>query len=290
MKNTGRVEWIERLREYAPWHPKNNSTKPRSSAWAESKLGAYFENLKSNTIETYARKGEARRVHDINVLLSHFGDNASRVPNRMSLEVLVPLMLFYRAHSAFKAAATLGLGGAITEAMPVLRLCLECAGYASITHGNFVTAIVWLYRFDNDQAMAAAANNALWNSKLHESIARRDVDLAGHYQTLHERLAEFGAHQNELGVTSDMLRERKQRGGELIEQICLQDNSTRLDHWLRAAGQVGVCLLKIFELLFPTEFRELGLSKRIPHVAKGLDDGGLESIERAWRMHIQGRR
>ena len=290
MKITERVEWIERLREYTPWHPKKSSTTRRSSsAWAESKLAAYFENLTSNAIKTFARKGEARRLHDINLLLSHFGENASRVPNTMNLEVLVPLTLFYRAHSAFNAAAALGLGGAITEAMPVLRLCLECAGYASITHGNFATATVWLYRSDNDQTRAAA-NNALWNSKLYESIARRDGDLARQYQDLQEHLTEFGAHQNELAATSDRLLERKHSGDVLLEQVYLQDNSRRLGHGLRTASQVGVCILKIFELLFPTEFRELGISKRIPDVAKGLDDGGFQSIERAWQMHIDSRR
>ena len=272
MKNTGRVEWIERLREYTPWL-KNDSAKERPSGWAQSKLASYLENLWSNTIATYERKDEARRLKDINVLLSHFGENASCVPNKMNLEVLVPLMLFYRAHSAFKAAAALGLGGAISETMPVLRLCLECAGYASITHGNFASATVWLYRSDNDQRKTAA-NNALWNSKLRESIAGRDANLAIHYQTLYERLIEFGAHPNELGVISDMLLERNKSSGAKVGQIYLQGNSIPLDHGLRSAGQVGLCILKIFELLFSTEFRELGISARIPHVSRGLNDGG----------------
>ena len=271
MKSSGPVEWIERLREYTPWLHKNNLTKARPSGWSESKLGSYLENLTSNTIATYARKSEARRLHDINALLSHFAENASRVPNNMNLEILVPLMLFHRAHSAFKAAAALGLGGAITEAMPVQRLCLECAGYASITHGNFASATGWLYRSDNDQRKRAA-NNALWNSQLRESLAGRDTNLAAYYQTLYERLIQFGAHPHELGVMSDMLLGRSKSGDDGIDY--LPDTSVLLDSWLRAEGQVGWCILKIFELLFPTEFRELGISQRIPQVSKGLNDSG----------------
>ena len=275
MKNTGRLEWIERLREYTPWLHKNNSATGQSSAWVDAPLNSYLEELHSNSIATYARKSEARRLHDIDALLSHFGENASRVSNNMSLEVLVPLMLFYRAHSAFKAAAALALGGATTGAMPVLRLCLEYAGYASITHGNFAAATLWLYRSDNDQRhdqRKAAANNALSNSNLYKSIARRDADLASHYATLYERLTEFGAHPNELEAISEILLERSETTRGKMADLYLQDNARRLDHSLRSAGRVGACTLEIFELLFAAEFRELGISVRIPHVSRGLNE------------------
>ena len=288
MKNTGRVEWIERLREYAPWRRSNHSTKSNLMGWADPDLDSYLESLSINALAGYSGSG-ARQLHDINATLCTFAKNAWRVPNRSNLEILVPLMLFYRAHSAFKAAIALGLGGAMTEAMPVLRLCLECAAYASITHGNFATATVWLYRSDNDQTKAAA-NSALWNAKVQESIARRDAGLAEHYVSLYRDLIEFGAYKNELSVTSELLLEQKQSGKGLMEQIRRQDNATRLDDWLRSAGQVGLCVLKLFELLFPPEFAELGISKRIYRTSKRRTGDGFQSLERAWQMHMEGRR
>jgi hypothetical protein len=217
-------------------------------------------------------------------MLCTFGKNAGRVSNRSSLEILVPLMLFYRAHSAFKAAIALGLGGAMTEAMPVLRLCLECAAYASITHGNFARSTVWLYRFDNDRTKAAA-NSALWNSKVQDSIAHRDADLADHFTTLRQGLIEFGAYNNELSATSELLLEQKKSRKGLMEQIRRRDNAARFDDWLRSAGQVGLCVLKLFALLFPTEFGELGISNRIHRTSKGRTGDEFQSLKRAWQMH-----
>ena len=286
MKSRERVEWIQRLREYAPWRRSNHSTKSNSSGWSDPDLSSYLENLSSNALAGYSGS-EARQLHDINAMLCTFGKNAWRVPNRSNLEILVPLMLFYRAHSAFKAAIALGLGGAMSGAMPVLRLCLECAAYASITHGNFAKATLWLYRSDNDQTKAAA-NSVLWNSKVQNSIAHRDADLADHFATLCRGLIEFGAYKNELSVTSELLLEQKQSGKGLMEQIRRQDNAARFDDWLRSAGQVGLCALKLFALLFPTEFDELGISNRIHRTSKCQTGDEFHSLERAWQMHMEG--
>jgi hypothetical protein len=43
---------------------------------------------------------------------------------------IVQLMMFFRCHSAFRAAAAIGMGGATAEGMVVLRLSLERAGDA----------------------------------------------------------------------------------------------------------------------------------------------------------------
>jgi hypothetical protein len=56
----------------------------------------------------------------------------------------------------------------------------------------------------------------------------------------------------------------------LLNQIYLQGDGTALDHWLRTANQVGICALKIFEIVHAARFAELKIGPRIQQLAEGL--------------------
>src|SRR5664280_1664155 len=144
---------------------------------------------------------------------------------------IVPLMMFFRSHSAFRAAAALGMGGAVVEGMAGLRQCLEFAGYASIVN--------------NDKVLAQI------------------------YDDLYDRVIQFGAHPNEKSV-SGSLKLDVQKTETVLLQIYLQGEGSQLDHWIHTANQVGICVLKVFEHIHTTRFADLGMSARIDALAKDL--------------------
>jgi hypothetical protein len=74
-----------------------------------------------------------------------------------TVETIVPLLMFFRAHSAFRCACALGMSGATVEGMGTLRQSLEFAGYASLVHGDrSLTHVLW----DTDLSADAEKNVA----------------------------------------------------------------------------------------------------------------------------------
>jgi hypothetical protein len=246
-----------------------NLSKPRPTGWNESLLGPHFEHMWSNSLATFANVGNARRAKDIDALMYHFGTNMEKVKGKAALDTGLPLLLFLRAHAAFRSGLALGFSGACVETMPVLRLCLETAGYARLMKGNNRLALIWGNRSQSDETKKAA-RNAFKASDVTACLKSHDGKLASTYQKLYETTIEAGAHQNEFGFMTNLTVTRLDDGGAMFTQVYLQDDPKRVDFVLRTAGRVGVCVLKIFEQMHPELFKELGISERMPHVAAGL--------------------
>jgi hypothetical protein len=247
----------------------SNLSKPRPDGWDESLLGPHFEHMWSNSLATFANMGNARRARDVDALMYHFATNLGKVKGKAALDIGLPLLLFLRAHAAFRSGLSLGFSGACVETMPVLRLCLETAGYARLMKDNDRLALIWANRSESDEAKKTA-RNAYKASDVSACLKSHDAKLAGIYQKLYETTIEAGAHQNEFGFMTNMMVTDLDDGGAMFTQVYLHDDPKRVDFVLRTAGRVGVCVLKIFEQMHPELFKELGVSDRIPHVAAGL--------------------
>lgn len=260
------LEW---LRTHSPWHHVNNLSKKRPPSWNESRLGPFLELMWSNAIATFANFGEAQRVRDIDALFSHFVENASRVKNKASVSVGLPLLLVIRAHAAFRAGASLALAGAIPEAMAALRLCLETAGYAAMMQGNETLSMVWLDRGESDQAKNAA-RRAFRHTNVHQSLVDQDAKIAEIYHQLYEYLIDGGAHPNEVGFIQSLQVENLSDGGARLTQIYLQADAKALQYDIRTASKVGVCALMIFETMYTDDFQQLGITQKMPQVRQGL--------------------
>jgi hypothetical protein len=177
-------------------------------------------------------------------------------------------MMFFRAHSAFRSAAALGFGGATVEGVAVLRLCLEYAGYAALIAGDLSLARARFDR-DTDAAGKAAVRKTFTHGAIRAAIEKADPKLSAVYGELYERLIQFGAHPNEKSITAN-LKIDSDAERTLLNQIYLQGDGTALDHWLRTANQVGICALKIFEIVHAARFAELKIGPRIQQLAEGL--------------------
>ena len=238
----------------------------RPPGWEQPKLTAYFETLWANTVATFAHKNESHRLCRIDDLMFEIASGwKGKSPTAASI---VPLMMFFRSHSAFRAAAALGMGGAVVEGMAGLRQCLEFAGYASIVNNDKVLAQIWWDRDQNDES-EKKVRRAFTHGAVQSAIRQSDARLAEIYDDLYDRVIQFGAHPNEKSV-SGSLKLDVQKTETVLLQIYLQGEGSQLDHWLHTANQVGICVLKVFEHIHTTRFADLGMSARIDALAKDL--------------------
>jgi hypothetical protein len=213
-----------------------------------------------------AVKREAHRVCLIDDVMAEISENWK--PASPTVETIVPLMMFFRSHSAFRAAAALGFGGALVEGMTVLRLSLEFAGYAALIADDPTLALPWFDR-DTDAAAKKRVRDEFHGGRIKAALTRLDPQISAAYSELYERLIQFGAHPNEKSVTSSLTIE-KGDGETKLNQVYLQGDGTALDHWLRTASQLGICTLKIFERIHHARFAELKANPRIVELTLGL--------------------
>jgi hypothetical protein len=238
----------------------------RPPGWELPKLTSYFEHLWANTVATFAKKLESHRVCRIDELMCEVATDWKATSP--TVESIVPLMMFFRAHAAFRGAAALGMGGSTVEGMAVLRLSLEFAGYAALVGQVPLLAMVWFDR-DVDVEKQKAVRKAFTHSAVEAAIAKYDSDLASIYDKLYDRLIQFGAHPNEKSITGN-LKLDIQKAQTLLNQVYLQDDNIQIDHWIMTANQVGLCVLKVFEYVHAARFVELKIGERIDALAQGM--------------------
>lgn len=238
----------------------------RPPGWTKPQLPSFLESMWANTIATFANKIEAHRLCRIDDLMFEIATDWKGVaPN---VHNMAPLMMFFRAHSAFRAACGLGMGGMTVEGMAVLRLSLEFAGYACLLKENPDLAMTWWDR-DMDDKTLKEARREFTGGAVIRAVKTVGEQLGEIYEMLYDRTIQFGGHPNEKTVTQS-LRLDLTPGRTVIEQVYLQGDGQILDHWIRTANQIGICVLKIFEHVHHERFEKLAVNARIESLAQGL--------------------
>ena len=238
----------------------------RPPGWDEPRLPSFLESMWANVVATFANKKESHRLCRIDDLMFEIArDWKGRSP---TARTIVPLMMYFRAHSAFRAAAGLGMGGATVEEMAVLRLALEFAGYACLVNQDPSLADVWWDR-DVDKAKEKEARGKFTHSAVVRSVKAVDATLGGIYETLYDQLIQFGGHPNEKTISGSLKLDVTPEQ-TLLSQVYLQGDGHHLDHSIHTANQIGICILKIFEKVHPARFEALKAGPRIDALAKGL--------------------
>jgi len=238
----------------------------RPPGWAKPQLPTFLETMWANTVATFANKSEAHRLCRIDDLMYEIATDWKGVSP--SVENMAPLMMFFRAHAAFRAACGLGMGGMTVEGMAVLRLSLEFAGYACYLKIEPQLAMVWWDR-DIDAKTLKKVRNEFTGGAVARAVMKVDQRLSEMYKHLYDVTIQYGGHPNEKTITQslklDILEEQT-----VIEQVYLQGNSPVLDHWIRIANQIGICVLKIFEHVHRQRFATLNAKAKIETLSKGL--------------------
>ena len=174
---------------------------------------------------------------------------------------LVPTLLFLRSFSAFRAAVMVALS-LPTDAFPLQRSGLECAGYAKLVMAEPQLAKLWLERDQN----LAEVRKKFSNRAVREAIEKDDGPLANIYQQLYELSIDFGAHPNEKGVLGSVVPGSLATGN--MQVMMLPGDSLQLQHGLKNCGRIGICCLKIFNLIFRDHFARSDFDAKIAEASR----------------------
>lgn len=232
--------------------------------WGNDELTKHLDSAREHQFATYANKVPARRkIVEIDKCFWRLLNKSVYDPNDM-----VTVFLMFRAHSAYRAASSCAFAGQFVELQPLLRLMLECGGYAFLIDRNPRLAKVWLNRRESEAARREVKRE--FNSQtVRKSLASSDEHLKSVFGDLYERTIDFGAHPNEMSVTSGITIEGKDDEGN-FNLIYLHGDGVALDYSLKFAAQVGVCALLIFQEIFRERFELLGISSELAQLRRSL--------------------
>lgn len=228
--------------------------------WQRESITQYLDAVRANQFATFHNKRIV--VQDICRLDRGF---AETLEGWRDPDPFFPALLLLRSHAAFRASAGLAMAGQGAEAPCLRRLTLECAGYAAMIHRDESLAEVWLRRSDNEQARNQV--RAMFNiGRMTVAVRQLDTTLADVFSRLYEDAIDFGAHPNELMMTSNLKMERQ---GDvcLLQSIYLQGEGMALDVALKRTVQVGLWCAKVFVALYPARTAEFGISAAINEIA-----------------------
>lgn len=135
-------------------------------------------------------------------------------------------------------------------------------------HSDQLLAQVW---WDRDQSADGEqkVRRVFTHGAVRAAIRASHAQLADIYDELYDRVIQFGAHPNEKSISGSLKLDIQKTETRLL-QVYLQGDSPQLDHWIRTANQVGICVLKIFESIHVARFAALGMTAKIDALSRGL--------------------
>jgi hypothetical protein len=229
----------------------NNLSLPRPELWNRS-LFQYIEECWCNSIAVVGNKNIiAQRLAAVDDIF----EEIHPILKPSTTAQLVPSFLLLRSFNAFRASVMVCLA-LPTDSYPLQRSCLENAGYARLISTMPQLSERWLNRDDDPGSKSLFTNRAV-----RDAIASSDEKLASIYQDLYERTIDFGAHPNEKSVTANLIKGSLETGN--AQFVMLGGDSLALDHGLRTCAQVGICALKVLDLVFSELFAKINFKEKI---------------------------
>lgn len=213
--------------------------------WGEESLTQFLDDVRRNHFATFHQQRVI--VQDVSKIDQAL---AGVLQNQTADEGELPgLLMFQRSHGAYRAAASVTFATQCAEAPCVLRLALECAGYAALLVDDQRLAELWLRREESPESKRAV-RDAFTPTKTQNAIAQRDRDHAALFRRLYDELIDFGAHPNPNMVLGSLTMTRTEQNTR-VSSAYLPGGGPLLDMMLRRLVQVGIWLLRLFALLFP---------------------------------------
>lgn len=235
----------------------NNLDRPRPLEWQEGSLFPFIEECWSNSVGVVGNQNII--AHHLTSVDAIF-EEAHKHLKPSNIAQLIPSLLLLRSFSAFRASVMVCLS-LPTDSYPLQRACLENAGYARLISTEPELSEHWLKRDDDPLARTRFSNRAI-----RDAIASADEALAVIYQDLYERTIDFGAHPNEKSVVSNIIEGSVETG--TLQFRMLTGAGISLDLGLRTCGQVGICSLKVLNLVFAEQFETLNFKPKIEHASR----------------------
>lgn len=234
-------------------HENEGGTRPD---WGNDELTKFLDITRNNQRATYQKKGE---LVDRLIAIDHLFHTT--IKDWTNPQNQVCASLFIRCHSAIRAAMGLAMAGQAAECFPLCRVALESAAYAAHIHNNEELGVVWLNRHKNNTSKQEQRN--LFNpAAVVASVKKSNQHAAERFQKLYQRTIDFGAHPNEMAVTTN-LKITKGEGKTEFLSIYAHGDGVPLEHALKTAAESGLVALEILQIVFKARFELLGVNAEL---------------------------
>lgn len=235
---------------------------PHPNGWGNDTLTQYLETCRGNQFATFANKRS--EVIDLTTIDGMF---RKLLEGAVNPRPFLPAGFLLRAHSAFLAATGSVLAGQLHEAQALLRACLEQGGYAHFIGDDHQRWERWMNRHESPDS-TKIVRREFHHTKICECLAVANTDLGGVYSILYDRTIEFGAHPNVHGASLGSSVEDTEDDGLRLLTFFLHAEGPKLDFALRTAAQVGICVMRIAQLIYPTRMQATGVQVLLETISK----------------------
>jgi hypothetical protein len=218
-----------------------NPNRDPPTGWGEDPLTAHVARMVNNAYGTFV--GNKVLFESLRVLDGLFADLLHVGDSRFA----VSLLLANRSHSAFRAASFTAMSGSASEAYALMRLCLECAGYALLVRDRRI-ADIWLHRQDGD-AVRKAARREFRPEAILRTLGPEEPKLATIFNRLYDQTIDMGAHPNLWSVAHGL---NLQDDGTTVTFSIpyLHGRGVAFDLALKTAVRCGILALHILVIIF----------------------------------------
>lgn len=232
--------------------------------WANDTLTQYLDTFRGNQLATFANKRS--EVIDLITIDKMF---RTLVEGAVNPRPLLPIGFLQRSHSAYLSACGAVMGGQLLEAQALLRASLEQAGYGHYIGGDQERWKRWMDRHEpRTKTQQDKWRDEFTHGKVTRGIAAADAAVGGVYSQLYDRTIDYGAHPNQLGDSMGSALEDAEDGGKRFLTIYLHEDGLLLDFALRTTAQVGICVLRIAQLIYPLRMQATGVLFQLETIAK----------------------
>ena len=183
--------------------------------------------------------------------------------------LLLPYLLFFRVHSSFLVAVRLTMAGQAFEANLALRAAIEQAWYALHIARDPrppERIMIWLQRHETPEAQKKCKDE-FTVSRVRSTHEALDSTSAGLLRQLYDVTIDFGAHPNERGIFASVQREETER--VITHRVGILYPEPRLmTSTLKIAVEVAITVLKVSQLISPSQLRVEGLDLCIGQIVR----------------------
>lgn len=223
------------------WKPKLSAT---PLGWGLNSLTDSFNSVRVNQYATFDRKDASLHLVTIDRVLFEL------LEGNVDISPMFPMNFLLRAHSCFRAACACAMAGQTYEATVLQRAVLETAAYGLYIGDDIDRATTWLKR-EESSASKDRVRKEFGFGSLNRDFKGRHAEMAASFESLYNRLVDFGAHPNEAGfsISTDI---RQGVGQKIIDTVYLHDDEgVALDFGLKNTAQVGLWVVLVFKAVYP---------------------------------------
>ena len=216
--------------------------------WGDDYLTSFIQTATNAAWATYVQPDTRPSLLKLTAVDKAFSSGINAL-NGHTPNFFVGLMLV-SAHAAFRGAAEFAPQGRTCESMVLMRSCLEYAMYGVHFHRNPELIEVWAHRGDGEVQKKVVRKNFKTIEML-DGITSINNAIGSRAKHLYELTIDMGAHPNEVGFFGRLsITDAPDPSGKLFQVKYLQGGEPAQPHAMKAVGQVGVCTLECFWLVY----------------------------------------